>query len=108
MCTILSPSGVDIFFTCIGCLNCKGDSIFFSLSVNKQQIAHKHFPTAGQYLAHARVKPGGYAMLMGSNKAETIVHNWPGDMAVRMSKALARLRGSVRVPFGVCLFVLLE
>ena len=47
-------------------------------------------------------------MLMGSNKAETIVHNWPGDMAVRMSKALARRRGSVRVPFGVCLFVLLE
>ena len=41
----------------------------------------------------------GYAMLMRFNKAETAVHGYhcPGDMAVRMRKALARPWIGVRV-----------
>ena len=43
--------------------------------------------------------PDGYAMLMRPNKAETAVHSchYPGDMAVRMRKVLARPRVGVRV-----------
>ena len=43
--------------------------------------------------------PDGYTKLIKPNKAETAVHgcHYPGDMAVRMRKVLARPRVGVRV-----------
>ena len=39
----------------------------------------------------------GYAMLIRPNKAKTVVHSCLGDMAVRLSKVLARPRFGVLI-----------
>ena len=51
--------------------------------------------------------PDGYAKLMRPNKAETAVHSChsPGDIAVRMRKALARSWAGVRVCHLLLLFL---